>query len=239
LPLFLLLLLPKTALCAPNGYTQIPIAKVFGNGVAAFSLNMSDVGYPRSLFGTVYTMQYGLLNRFEAGFDYQAQPTSQETWLGNAKYLLVHEPGRLPDVACGVINIASHEKALPYLVATTQPGNLGISLGLTGTNTTRGLAGMGGLAYNLSPNVQIVADIIGGRENYGTVGIIAALTKTTTLNVAYTHPNSSAIGGSSGQQGFIVNLAYTFHALHSHHASSGDGSGDKNPTADGDHPGQS
>lgn len=162
LPLLLLLLLPQTAHCAPNGYTQIPIAKVFGNGVAAFSLNMSDLGYPRSLFSTVYTMQYGLLNRFEAGFDYQAQPSSQETWLGNAKYLLMHEPGRLPDVACGVINVASHEKALPYLVATTQPGNLGISLGLTGSSTTRGLTGMGGLAYNLSPTVQIVADIIGG-----------------------------------------------------------------------------
>jgi hypothetical protein len=43
---------------APNGLTQIPIAKVFGDGVSAFSVAWAR----QSSDTTVYTAQYGLVN---------------------------------------------------------------------------------------------------------------------------------------------------------------------------------
>ena len=215
---------------APNGYTQIPIAKVFGNGVAAFSFADSRLGYSSA----VETTQYGLFNQFEVGLDYQSSPAYQRTLLGNAKYLIAHNPGHLPDIAVGMTNIARHQRADPYLVATTQPGALGFSLGVT-RPTAGGFVGMGGVAYNLNPNVQLVADYVDGPSAYSTYGVIAAVTKTISVNVAYARPNAgggiAGAGVSGTPEGFVVNISYVFHALHGRNG--GDSGGPKNSTAGG------
>ena len=215
------------AQAAPNGLTQIPIAKVFGDGVAAFSMARAV----QSSQTTTYTTQYGLLNRFEVGVDYQAAPPNQTTLLGNAKYLVAHHPRRLPDIACGLTNVATGQKAAPYLVATTQPRATGLSLGLIRPSGGDAYYGMGGVSYNVSPTFQFVADVIGGKANYGTVGVIDSLTRTLSLNVAYARPNTAgdAAGGGLNPRGYIVNLSYVFHLKGGGRAQAG--TSNKNPAA--------
>lgn len=190
---------------APNGLTQIPIAKVFGDGVASISL----ARVAQSSQATTYTTQYGIANLFEVGLDYQASPPGQETVLSNFKYLIAHRPGRLPDIALGMTNVATGQQAVPYAVATTQPGATGLSLGLIRPSGGHAYDGMAGVSYNITPTVELVADDIGGRDNYATFGVIANVTKTISLNVAYSQPCSS--DGGANLKGYIVNLAYTFH----------------------------
>ncbi len=149
----------------------------------------------------------------------------QRTFLGNVKILVAHHPRRLPDVAVGMTNLATGQKAAPYAVATTQPSAFGVSLGVIRPGGS-GYEGMAGLAYNVTPTVQIIGDEIGGAQNYGTLGVIAALSKTITLNVAYARPN-----GAGNPQGYVVNLAYTFHLKGGGGGQSGTQS--KNPTAGG------
>ena len=221
--------LAGAARAAPNGLTQIPIAKVFGDGVAAFSVARSL----QSSQTTTYTTQYGLFNRFEAGMDYQAAPPDQTTFLGNVKYLIAHSPGRLPDIACGLTNLATGQKAAPYLVATTQPRATGLSVGLIRPSGGDAYYGMGGLSYNVSPTFQLVADYIGGQANYGTVGVIDSLTKTLTVNVAYAQPNTAgdAAGDGLNPRGYLVNLSYVFHLKGGNKAPPG--TSNKNPAAGG------
>lgn len=213
------LALVGAARAAPNGLTQIPVAKVFGDGVASFSV----ARVVQSSQTTTYTAQYGLGNVFEFGADYQAALPEQRTLLGDVKYLVAHHPGRLPDIAFGMVNVATGQRAVPYAVATTQPSALGVSLGVIRPSGS-GYEGMGGLAYSVTPTVRIAADEIGGAQNYGTLGVIAGLTKTLTLNVAYARPN-----GAGDPQGYVVNLAYTLHLKGS--GKSQDGTQNANPTA--------
>lgn len=208
------------ALAAPNGLTQIPIAKVFGDGVASFSVSRTAQAGQT----TTYTTQYGVGNDLEVGVDEQTAPAAQQTLLGNVKYLVAHRPGRLPDIAVGLTNIATGQQAVPYAVATTQPSALGVSLGLIRpAGEGGGYEGMAGLAYSVTPTVQIVSDEIGGRQNYGTLGVIAALSKTLTVNAAFARPNSAG-----EPRGYILNLAYTFHLK-----GGGSSGPPKNPTAGG------
>jgi hypothetical protein len=206
------LLIALSLLCpgvraAPNGLTQIPIAKVFGDGVAAFSV----ARVAQQTQATTYTTQYGIGNVFEVGADYQAAPADQRTFLGNIKYLFAHRPGRLPDMACGLTNIATGQKAVPYAVATTQPRATGLSVGLIRPSGGGAYYGLGGVSYNVTPTLQLVADEIGGRSSYGTLGVITSLTKTITLNLAYARPNAARSSGDANPRGFVFNLAYTFH----------------------------
>jgi len=94
----------------------------------------------------------------------------------NFKALLAHRPGKLLGIACGLQNVATKQKAVPYLIATTQPRATGYSLGAIRPNGGA-FYGIAGLSYNVTPTVQIVTDMIGGRSNYGTLGIIATVTK--------------------------------------------------------------
>jgi len=198
------------ASAAPNGLTQIPIAKVFGDGVGAFSLAHSQLDST----STVYTAQYGLWNWLELGVDYQAAPGGQTTPLGNGKVLLLHQPHHVPDVALGIENLAVGQEAVPYLVATTVPwapdargrGAPGLSLGVIRPGGS-GCQLLAGLSYNLSANLQLVADGITGPESYRTVGVIASLSRAITLNLAYAGPNDR----EKNRDGFIFNLAYTVH----------------------------
>ncbi len=210
---------------APNGLTQIPIAKVFGDGVAAFSAARAEEAGKT----TLYTTQYGIANVLEVGVDYQAAPAGQRTFLSNVKALLAHRPGKLPDIACGLQNVATGQKSVPYLVATTQPRATGFSLGLIRPGGGAYYA-MGGISYNVTPDVQIVTDYIGGQVNYGTLGIIATVTKNVTLNVAYARPNSAgdALREGENPRGYVVNLSYVFHLKGGGRGQSG---GSKNPTA--------
>ena len=213
------------ASAAPNGLTQIPIAKVFGDGVAAFSVARAEEGSKN----TLYTTQYGIDNVLEVGVDYQAAPSEQTIFLSNFKVLLAHRPGKLPDIAGGLQNVATGQKAVPYLVATTQPRATGFSLGLIRPGGGSYYA-MGGISYNVTPAVQIVADEIGGRANYGTLGVIATVTKNVTLNVAYARPNTAGdpLGDGANPRGYVINLSYVFHLKGGDHGASG---GSKNPTA--------
>jgi len=196
------------AWAAPNGLTQIPIAKVFGDGVASFSIAQTQ----ETTQGTTFTTQYGVDNNFEVGIDYQASPADQKTFLTNVKYLLAHNPGHIPDIAIGLTNLATGQKAVPYAVATTQPRAVGISLGMTRPNSGNAADGMAGISYNVTPRIEVVGDYIGGRESYGTLGIIANVTDKFSVNVAFARPNSShADEGGTNPNGYIVNLAYTFH----------------------------
>ncbi len=199
----LLLLCGQISRAAPNGLTQIPLAKVFGDGVAAFSLERAA----QSSQVTVFTTQYGIGNQIELGADYQSAPSSQQTLLGNIKALIVHSPARLPDVAVGVQNIAVGYKAVPYLVATTQPRATGFSLGVIRPAASYEV--MGGISYNLTPRFEIVTDAIGGHADYATLGFIDSLSPTLTLNVAYARPNSPDNG--TNPCGYVVNFAYVFH----------------------------
>lgn len=205
---YLALLAPPSG-AAPNGYTQIPIAKVFGDGVASFSIArvVENSQY------TTYTTQYGFLNKFEAGIDYQAAPADQRTFLTNFKWLVVHKPGHLPDIAVGLENVATGQQAVPYAVATTQPRALGVSAGIIRPNVGDAYYGMGGLSYNITPNIQLVTDYIGGRADYTTYGFIATVAKNITVNAAYAQPNSAgnASNGTLNNRGYILNVAYTFH----------------------------
>ena len=205
---------------APNGLTQIPIAKVFADGVASFSLARSE----QSSKTTTYTTQYGIDNKLEVGLDYQAAPSEQRTLLSNVKYLVAHRPGRLPDMAFGLANLATGQKAIPYFVATTQPRATGFSLGAIRPNNGGAYYGMAGISYSVTPTIQIVGDEIGGRADYSTIGVIASLTRTVSLNVAYAQPNTA---GSAADgfvpRGYVVNLAYTFHLKGSEKGGSGAG----------------
>lgn len=192
----------REAGAAPNGLTQIPIAKVFGDGVGLFSVARSQ----QSSDTTVYTTQYGIRNWLEVGLDYQAAPAAQQTPLGNAKVLLLHHPRRYPDVAAGLQNLAPHQKTIPYLVVTTAPRALGYSLGVTRSGSG-GYQLMGGVSYNLNAALQLVFDGITGGESYRTVGFIASLSRNMTLNLAYARPNDPR----QNRTGFVLNLAYTIH----------------------------
>jgi opacity protein-like surface antigen len=140
----------------------------------------------------------------------------------------------VPDVAAGIQNLAIGQEAVPYLVATTAPwapdkrgrGAPGLSLGVIRPSGS-GYQLLAGLSYNLSPNVQLVADGITGPESYRTVGVIANLSKEVTLNLAYAKPNDSR----KNPDGFIFNLAYTVH-LKGGGQSQG-GPSEKNPTPGG------
>ena len=225
-----LVMLGSRGSAAPNGLTQIPIAKVFGDGVGAFSLAYTQL----DTTSTVYTAQYGLGNWLELGVDYQAAPRRQQTPLGNFKVLLLHQPHQIPDVAAGMQNLAFGQAAVPYLVATTAPwapdargrGAPGLTLGVIRPSGS-GYQLLAGLSYNLSANLQLVADGITGPESYRTVGVIASLSKEVTLNLAYAQPNDRA----RNPRGFIVNLAYTLH-LKGHSPQQG-GPSEKNPTPGG------
>ena len=219
---------PLLCHAAPNGYTQIPIAKVFGDGVAAFSFNSQLLG----TYGAFYTTQYGIFNHTEVGVDYLGAPSSQRTYLGNAKYLLEHKPGKLPDIACGIVNVATGQRATPYVVATTQPGALGLSLGMI-RPTAGGFVGMGGLAYNASPTVQVVTDYVSGHDSYSTLGVIAAVTKNISVNLAYARPNRGGTIDSPNPKGYVFNLAYVFHLKGGDKAGGSGGGGNKNPSAGG------
>ena len=197
-------LMSTSAGAAPNGLTQIPIAKVYGDGVAAFSISRSDL----SAQSATYTTQYGIDNRLEVGVDYQSAPADQRTFLGNAKYLVADNPGRLPDIAVGMTNVASGQRAVPYAVATTQPRATGMSLGSIRSTTSHAYEGMAGVSYNVTPTLQVVSDYIEGGDAYGTVGIIANLTPAITVNAAYCRPNSS-----DSPRGYAFNIAYTFHLI--------------------------
>jgi hypothetical protein len=145
---------------APIGLNQIPIAKVHGDGGVALSLAQTDIGAP----ATVVTTQFGRFNIAEVGLDYLAVPSDQQTFLANAKLLWLHKPGNVPDIVRGILNVATGQRTVPYLVATTQPRSLGISIGVI-RPASNGYEGMAGLSYNVSANAQIVADIIRGWSN--------------------------------------------------------------------------
>ncbi len=224
-----LLFISRPSLSAPNGLTQIPIAKVFGDGVASLSFSRTV----QSSQTSTYTSQYGIGNQFEFGIDYQAAPPGQQTLLANAKVLLVHRPRRLPDIAAGLTNVATGQKAIPYLVATTQPRATGFSTGIIRPNGGQAYYDMLGISYNVTPMVQIVSDYIGGKANYGTLGIIANVTKTLTLNVAYAQPNTwGNKSAGPNPRGYLFNLAYTFHLKGGEQAAQR-GAENKNPTAAG------
>lgn len=227
----LLLAFCHPASAAPNGSTQIPIAKVFGDGVAALSVSRAVQGSQT----TTYTTQYGVGNVFEFGVDYQAAPPEQRTFLGNIKYLLAHRPGRLPDIAAGMTNIATGQKSVPYVVATTQPSATGISLGIIRPNGS-GYEGMAGLSYNVTPTMEVVADEIGGSASYGTLGVIASLTKTISLNIAYAQPNAASTAAGPNPRGYVFNLAYVFHLKGGNKAAAN--TQNKNPSAGGGGAGQ-
>lgn len=193
---------PLPSIAAPNGLNQIPIAKVYGDGGVAVSFAQSNLGGSTSIF----TTQYGLYNIGEVGVDYQAAPGDQSSLLLNGKVLLLHKPGSLPDIAAGFENLASHRSTEPYIVATTQPKLFGFSVGGI-TPAGQSSQWMGGVSYNATKNLQIVADAIGGGSNFTTVGVIDNITPLIQLNVAYAQPNSAAAGGP----GYIFNLTYIFH----------------------------
>ena len=224
------------AQAAPNGYTQIPIAKVFGKRGRRLLVFGEPIGLQRGgrddAVRAVQPVRGG--SRLPERADYD------RSLLGNAKYLLVHDPGHLPDVAAGMTNIARHQRADPYLVATTQPGAIGVSLGLT-RPTAGGFVGMGGVAYNLNPNAQFVADYVDGRGAYTTVGVIDAITPTDQRQFCVCAPElragdcaASARSGSADRDSSL-NLAYVFHARHGKDSvvACGGGGGSKNPTAAG------
>ena len=211
---------PCSAFGAPNGLNQIPIAKVYGDqGVA---LSVSDVIEGQS--AVTYTTQYGLFDMAEIGLDYQASPSSDRAFLGNAKILLLHKPGSLPDVAIGVQNVATGHEAVPYAVATTQPAKIGVSVGVI-QPVSQPCQVMGGISYTWTDQLQIVADAIAGSSNYSTLGVIANITPSLQFNVAYASPN----GKSAGPQGCILNLTYIFH-LHANQASNTSGGGKNSAT---------
>jgi len=189
---------------SPNGLNQIPIAKVYGDGGVALSFSQADLGTP----STVLTTQYGLYNIGEVGIDYQAAPASQREVLANAKILLFHKPGNLPDVAAGIENIGTWQRAVPYMVATTQPQSLGFSLGVI-RPVLNGYEAMGGISYNVSPTFQVVADTIRGWSNYTTLGVIDNVTPSIQANLAYAAPNQSM--GGQNPNGYIFNVTYLFH----------------------------
>ena len=221
----LTLSLPLGSAAAPNGLTQIPIAKVFGDGVAAFSIARAEQGSK----STFYTTQYGIGNVVEVGVDYQAAPEGQTTFLSNFKALLAHSPGRLPDMAAGLQNVATGQKAVPYLVATTQPRATGFTLGLIRPGGGAYYS-LGGISYNVTPAVEIVADYIGGRASYSTLGFIASINKNISLNIAYAQPNSAgdALSDGTNPRGYVVNLSYVFHLKGQRASKPGTG---KNPAA--------
>ena len=191
----LLLGLKFSAISAPNGLTQIPIAKVFSDGVASFSIARAV----QTSQTTSYTAQYGVGNVLEFGIDDQAAPPEQKTFLGNLKYLIAHRPGRLPDVAVGMTNVATGQKAVPHAAATTQPRAIGFSLGVIRPNGST-YETMAVISYNVMPTVAVVGDYVGGRQNYGTFGVITSLTKTLILNVAHARPNDTG----ANLRGYVV-----------------------------------
>jgi hypothetical protein len=215
-----------SARCAPNGLTQIPIAKVFGDGVAAFSVARVAQGSQT----TTDTAQYGIGNVCEVGLDYQAAPSDQKTFLGNVKYLFVHRPGRMPDMACGLTNLATGQKAVPYIVATTQPKATGFTLGSIRPTGGDAYYGLAGVSYNITPDFP-ASRRRDRRASYGTLGVIASLTKTITLNVAYAQPNTGSSDGGTNPHGYVFNLAYTFHLKGG--SKGQDKPQNKNPTAGG------
>jgi hypothetical protein len=187
---------------APNGLNQIPIAKVYGDGGIASSFATSDLGGSSSFA----TFQYGLYNIAELGVDWQTSPSDQRAALLNGKLLLLHKPGGLPDVAVGFENVATNRQAVPYIVATTQPRLFGFSLGAI-RPAGEAYHAMGGLSYNATNNLQVVADLIGGVENFTSIGVIDNVTPQLQFNAAYAQPNS----GSAGGPGYIFSITYIFH----------------------------
>ena len=183
---------------APNGLTQVPLAPVYPAGDAVLGLTRARQGTT----STVYDLQFGVGDRGEVGIDYQAAPSVESFAAFKAKLLLMHKPERFPEVSLGIQNIASGQKAVPYLVATTQTGATGITLGSIRSGS--GYQGMWGLTYHLSPFVQAVIDRIGGPSGHGTLGLIWTLSPELSVNLAYSHPNHS----ESGPRGFVANIAY-------------------------------
>lgn len=198
----LIALMQSCVNASPNGLNQIPIAKVYGDGGFASSYSLSNLGGSQSFL----TTQYGLYNIAEVGVDYQMSPADQSAFLLNGKLLLLHKPGNLPDVAVGFENLATHRQTEPYLVATTQPSLFGFSLGAI-RPAGQTFEGMGGVSYNASKTLQIVADTITGRSNFTTLGVIDNVTPMIQVNVAYAQPNS----GEAGGPGYIFNVTYIFH----------------------------
>jgi hypothetical protein len=88
---------------------------------------------------------------------------------------------------------------------------------------------MAGLSYNVSPTIEVVGDEISGSENYGTLGIIASLTKTVALNVAYAQPNRA----DDNPRGYVFNSAYTFHLKGGARAANDTGPASHHPSGGG------
>ena len=183
LSLFLVPLGPliTPVLASPNGLNQIPIAKVYGDGGIALEAAQSNLCGAST---TVFSTQHGLFNLYELGLDYQAAPTDQQALLANAKVLVFHRPGNLPDMSPGIENVATGQRAVPYFVAITQPRSTGMSLGII-RPALNGYEGMAGVPYNISSTTQIVGDTIRGWSNYTTLGIISNITPSIQVNLAY------------------------------------------------------
>ena len=82
--------------------------------------------------------------------------TRPRSW-ATSRYLIAHSAwADCPDIACGLTNLATGQKAVPYLVATTQPRATGLSLGLIRPSGGDAYYGMGGVSYNVSPTLQFV-----------------------------------------------------------------------------------
>ena len=207
---------------APNGLNQIPIAQTYSDGVA-------DVEYCRTNIGTssiLLNTQFGLSRRLTAGVDYLTAPAANRAPILNAKYLLPPAAAGRPAIAAGVQSVVRGTRSQPYVVATGQLKAVGLSLGALRPGPGSRFYGMVGVSYNLTPAVQLTADEIGDRANYGTVGVIAALGPRLSLTVAYAKPNTGVSPGPANlpgtpvtaglvnPRGYFVDLAYAFQFRH-------------------------
>jgi hypothetical protein len=181
--ILIILLLPNRAFAAATGLIIIPTAEILPPASVDLEVTAQYVN-----FNSTLGLQVGLARGLESGYDLgwgdEPQPTG---W--NIKKVLCWRNND-PVFAVGTQNIRHNQKIQPYAVGRVPVYDGWFHAGAILTDSQ--IEPMLGYNHDLTPNLDLQVDFIGGRENGGSAGIVIDLENNLSITAAYLRFNSGS-----------------------------------------------
>ena len=192
----------------PTSCAFIPTADVMEPGT--IRMELENDGYPSiGRTGSVsYSLnQFGLTPKLEFGvdrYDFSGEPQDSL----NVKYLLLKESDAKPAVALGLMDVAEGVNQTYYAVGTRTFGGLRLHAGYIHADYAR--SPMLGCDQDLGRDTYLLADWIGGSENYLALGLYREFNKSWAVTFFYGFANP---GGEDNLAGISLSRTWSFSGL--------------------------
>jgi len=190
---------------SPTGLLLIPTADVLPKGDLDIKPVLNFGTDPQSNNYFLDT-QFGLLNRLEAGIDYEMSGNARSRLFGDAKYVFTTHKRSGLAAAIGTQVAMEYWPSSPYVVLTHRPARTGLHYGLMRIFGKQ--RWFGGVDYSLSDQWLLMADYTSGRANYWSFGFTYTLAKKTFLTLGGYFPNSEGDPYVTVQLDFITPLGF-------------------------------